>query len=64
MPISKAVEHTGPILEALDAERKKDSAHRAPANILIARQGIKVLDFGLSKHPRGHRGSRNRIVDI
>ena len=39
------------ICEALHAAHKKGIIHRdlKPANILLTRQGIKLLDFGLAK---------------
>ena len=51
LPIEKAVEYAGQILDALDAAHKKGIVHRdlKPANILVTRQGIKLLDFGLAK---------------
>src|SRR2546422_686531 len=51
MPIEKAVECAGQILEALDAAHRKGITHRdlKPDNILATKQGIKLLDFGLAK---------------
>ena len=51
MPVEKAAEYAGQILDALEAAHRKGIVHRdlKPANILLTRQGIKLLDFGLAK---------------
>jgi len=51
LPIEKAIEYAGQILEALDHAHRKGITHRdlKPANILVTKQGIKLLDFGLAK---------------
>jgi len=51
LPLDKAVECAGQILDALDAAHQKGIIHRdlKPSNILVTKQGIKLLDFGLAK---------------
>jgi hypothetical protein len=51
LPLEKAVDYARQILDALDAAHQKGITHRdlKPGNILVTRQGIKLLDFGLAK---------------
>ncbi len=51
LPLETAVEYAGQILDALDAAHAKGITHRdlKPANILVTKQGIKLLDFGLGE---------------
>src|SRR3984893_14794522 len=55
LPLQKAVEYAGQILDALNAAHRKGITHRdlKPDNILVTKQGIKLLDFGLAKQVTG-----------
>ncbi len=51
MPVEQAITYGVQICEALHAAHRKGIIHRdlKPANILVTKQGIKLLDFGLAK---------------
>jgi len=54
LPVERAVEYARQILDALDAAHRQGIVHRdlKPANILVTKNGVKLLDFGLAKAER------------
>src|SRR4029453_18468336 len=51
LPVEQAITYGIQICEALHAAHRKGIVHRdlKPANILLTKQGVKLLDFGLAK---------------
>src|SRR5829696_8158129 len=51
LPVEQAIAYGVQICEALHAAHRKGIVHRdlKPANILLTKQGVKLLDFGLAK---------------
>jgi serine/threonine protein kinase/Tol biopolymer transport system component len=51
LPLDRALKYAVLICDALDAAHKKGITHRdlKPSNILVTKNGIKLLDFGLAK---------------
>jgi eukaryotic-like serine/threonine-protein kinase len=51
MPLERALAVAAQVLDGLDAAHRRGIVHRdlKPANILLARNGVKILDFGLAK---------------
>jgi Tol biopolymer transport system component/predicted Ser/Thr protein kinase len=64
LSLEKALEYAAQICDALDAAHSKKITHRdlKPANILVTRQGIKLLDFGLAKIEKPVAVAQNTVT--
>jgi Tol biopolymer transport system component/predicted Ser/Thr protein kinase len=59
LPLDQALGYAAQICDALDAAHKASVTHRdlKPANILVTKQGIKLLDFGVARIASGDQTS-------
>jgi len=55
LPLDQTLKYAAQICDALDAAHRKSITHRdlKPGNILVTKQGIKLLDFGLARMAPG-----------
>src|SRR6266852_4071676 len=55
LPLDQALQYAAQICDALDAAHRKSITHRdlKPGNILVTKQGVKLLDFELARMAQG-----------
>src|SRR6266850_2096574 len=67
LPIPRALQYARQILEALEAAHRRGIVHRdlKPANIMVSKNGVKLLDFGLAKMtPLGPLGENTATMAV
>jgi eukaryotic-like serine/threonine-protein kinase len=54
LPLDRALKHSIEIADAVDGAHRQGVVHRdlKPGNVMLTRDGAKLLDFGLAKPPR------------
>ncbi|MFL6416348.1 MAG: serine/threonine-protein kinase, partial [Bryobacteraceae bacterium] len=64
LPVKTALLYASQILAALSEAHAKGIVHRdlKPGNIMIAKSGVKVLDFGLAKSGTDETATKSRMV--
>ena len=66
IPLEKALQHAVEIVDAVAAAHAKGIVHRdlKPGNIILTKNGIKVLDFGLAKLSAAKAASGSAASDV